>query len=99
MFEPGDLQGTIALAQRLTADRAWRSTLGEAARRQVSEWSWERGADVVRENYQRAVDKHSMRSARSKQSPVASFLLASLVKVYKLQARLARSDNPGHADK
>lgn len=91
MFEPGDLQGTIALAQRLTSDEAWRNQLGSAARQQVCEWSWENGADVVREHYQQVAAQHPARILTAKPSRIASLLLSSLVKAYRTQARLARS--------
>ena len=91
MFAPGDLQGTISLAQRLTSDEPWRRRLGEAARQQVSLWSWEAGADVVRENYKRVAAEHPNPAIAAKPSRIASLLMASLVGLYRTQSRLQGS--------
>ena len=96
MFEPGDLQGAVALAQRLVADEPWRNGLAEAACEQVSHWSWARGADVVRDNYQQAVNQpHSLVLATSKQSWLAPITISTLVSGYRAMAWIKRILKPG----
>ena len=89
LFTPKDLSDASGCLDRILNDERYRTQMGHSAHRAVREWSWQKGADKVREHYRTSIERAqnapleqtAQRTERSRR--LAKCTIGSLVMAYR----------------